>query len=100
MGIWNYSANWVTTYYILTTMSNLVSSLLLLSIMFMMVLVNSKPAELEEGAKNSIGKREALDAPMSYKTKRDVNCVDSCNANHTGNVWKWRRCLSRCNSNH
>ena len=51
-------------------MSNLVSSLLVLSIMLMMVMVNSMPAEHEEGVENSIGKREALDAPMAYKTKR------------------------------
>merc|ERR1712002_574778 len=98
MGIWNNSADWVTTNYLLTTMSRLVSSFMLLSLMVMVVVVNTEP---EPGDPNtecpdcyvwdeSHGggcrfvesnqcrlKREALDAPMAPKTKRGSSSSSS-----------------------
>merc|ERR1712243_218571 len=88
-------ADWVTTNYLLTTMSRLVSSLMLLSLMVMVVVVNTKPeprecprgftrtsdnkecekipchpnCHIDLGENPFQFKREA-DAPMAHKTKR------------------------------
>merc|ERR1712112_370607 len=84
--------------YLLTTMSRLVSSLMLLSLMVMVVVVNTKPepwfsnnecpdcyvwdkshgggCRFVESAQCRL-KREALDAPMAHKTKRGSSSSSS-----------------------
>merc|ERR1711955_51111 len=55
------SADWVTTHYLLTTMSRLVSSLMLLSLMVMVA--NTLP-------RDGRWERKTLDDPMAHNTKR------------------------------
>merc|ERR1712055_162195 len=104
MGIKINSATWVTTNNILTTMSRLVSFLMFLSLMVMVVAKSyesiydlpSMSYEYPHGCTDDENyvqdwdgtrwvngrceksKREALDAPMTHKTKRAHPCVEEC----------------------
>merc|ERR1712215_175178 len=64
------------TYYILKTMSHLVSSLMLLSVMMMVVVVQGMPEPLvpDPSGPISVKKRGDIDAPMAHKTKRATVC--------------------------
>merc|ERR1712212_730466 len=81
MGILSNSYTWITTNYILITMSRLVSLLLFISLMVMVVAENDhQPVDdCLDDSDQEVGwvrgrcereKREALDASMTHKTKR------------------------------
>merc|ERR1712055_266640 len=105
MGTKTWGATWVTTNNILTTMSRLVSFLMFLSLMVMVVAQSyedSYGSYARKGISYERGafEREALDAPMTHKTKRAHPYAEECiqQLMEKGECHNRNHCMGPCKS--